>query len=74
MHKFQTAKTQKADQHEDDKTDKYPAHQPNNNNLIAWAKPRQGMDDLDDLLDCEQDLFEEIPADQGIHVASSYAC
>ena len=25
-----------------------------------------GMDDLDDLLDCEQDLFEEIPSDQGI--------
>ena len=70
MHKFQTGKTQ----HEDDETDKYLAHQPNSNGLIAWAKPRLGMDDLDDLLDCEQDLFEEIPVDQGISVATSYAC
>ena len=48
------------------KRDRHLAHQPAENIVTAWAKPRGGMDDLDDLLDCEQDLFEEIPADQGI--------
>ena len=74
MHKFQKGKTQKADQHEDGEADKYLANQSNNDSLIAWAKPRQGMDDLDDLLDCEQDLFEDLPADQGTLVATYYAC
>lgn len=32
------------------------------------------MDDLDDLLDCEQDLFEENLADQGRQMCFLTAC